>query len=69
MNLIYDGNQTIDIPAQATKGPRALERAPSERKIPITFPFSSPSPANTKQIKQAPIFRAILYIYIGRHSM
>ena len=33
-----------NIPVQAVTGPTALANAPSERNIPITFPFSSPSP-------------------------
>lgn len=37
------------IPAHATVGPSALESAPSDRKIPITLPFSSPSPVNRKK--------------------
>ena len=32
---------------QAVAGPIARERAPRERNIPITFPFSSPSPAHS----------------------
>ena len=33
-----------DSPVLAAKGPRARAKAPSDRKIPITLPFSSPSP-------------------------
>ena len=36
------------IPAQATVGPSALDNAPSDRNIPITFPFSSPSPTRSQ---------------------
>ena len=35
-------------PVQATNGPMALDRAPRERNIPTTFPFSSPSPTEEK---------------------
>ena len=35
---------TLTLPAHATVGPSALARAPSDRNIPMTFPFSSPSP-------------------------
>lgn len=35
---------TIGSHEQAMKGPKARARAPKERKIPMTLPFSSPSP-------------------------
>ena len=46
ISYCYSVAKYITIPEQATNGPTALARAPSERNIPITFPFSSSCPAH-----------------------
>ena len=45
----------IYIPAQATNGPTARDKAPIDRKMPITFPFSSPSPASKRDSIRIPV--------------
>ena len=46
--VLLRDDYSMNLPVQARNGPSARERAPSERNIPITFPFSSPSPAINK---------------------